>query len=196
MVLMLDAGHLPLEAHSTSERRVESRRGCFSGVSGPYRPKISPKHPKFSRRVVNAPTLTAFENARSANLSKICPDDCFLGFQSVGLELVANVSKFVGPKVIIGPSWTIFFAIPVPLTGTLKTNRRYKFEFRGVFECCKGSECFCNKKGESLKEVSKMYAFDTFLRLFDLLNTFGQCGLEGPERPSLTLLGGFGKLPP
>ena len=38
--------------------------------------------------------LTAFKTPRTPNLSKICPSDCFWGFQAGGQKFVKNLSKF------------------------------------------------------------------------------------------------------
>ena len=72
------------------------------------------------------PPLTAFKNAPTPNLSKMCPDNCFSGLQSRGLEIIENVCVHEPRK------WTIFrrvlsvsdtlLAISRPPNGALKNN--------------------------------------------------------------------------
>ena len=73
--------------------------------------------------------LTAFKNARTPSLSKICPDDCFSGFQSGGPKFVKNVSENWKTTIsgqifkISTISWQSFGL----LIGAPKNNRRDKF---------------------------------------------------------------------
>ena len=66
---------------------------------------------------------------RTPNLSKICPDDCFSGFQSGGPKFVKNLSKIWKTTISrqIFKFSTNFWQIWVPLIGTPKNNRRDKF---------------------------------------------------------------------
>ena len=88
---------------------------------------------------------------RTPNLSKICPDDCFSGFQSGGPKFVKNLSKN-WKTTISGQIFnfsTNFWQIWVPLIGTPKNNRRDKFwtnlGFGPFFECCKGKKGFARR---------------------------------------------------
>ena len=84
--------------------------------------------------------LTAFEK-------KICPDECFSGFQSGGPKFVKTWSKIWKqrfPDKFFNFSTNVWQML-VPLIGTPKNNRKDKFwtdlgvgEF---LECCMGPEC-------------------------------------------------------
>ena len=65
---------------------------------------------------------------RNPNLSKICPDDCFSGFQSVGVfQFFDKFLTNLGP-----PDWN-----PERQSSGQILD---KFGVRGVFECCKGKK--------------------------------------------------------
>ena len=73
-------------------------------------------------------------------LSKICPDDCFSGFQSGGPNFVKNLKrqfpdKFFKILTNLGPpDW-----IPEKQSSGQILD---KFRVQGTFECCKGPEGF------------------------------------------------------
>ena len=66
---------------------------------------------------------------RTPNLSKVCPDDCFSGFQSGGPKFVKNLSNN-WKLAISGQIFKFsanFWQIWVPLIRTPKNNQRDKF---------------------------------------------------------------------
>ena len=86
--------------------------------------------------------LTAFKNAQNPEfVQKICPGNCFGGFQSGGLKfekICQNLSENDRFS-----KFDKFFQISVPLTGTpqqLPGQILDKFGVLGVFEGCKGEK--------------------------------------------------------
>ena len=103
-------------------------------------------------RIANPfPPLQPSKTPETPNLSKICPSDCFGGFQSGGLKFgkICQNLKNGNFRTIFDK----FFQISVPLTGTPQNNRWDKFwtnlGFRAFFEGCKGEE------GSQLENPSK-----------------------------------------
>ena len=78
--------------------------------------------------LANPPPLTAFKNDPNPNLSKICPDDCFSGFQIRGDPHLSKISrKFKNDNFRKNFKFsTSFSQIWVPLIGTPENNRRDK----------------------------------------------------------------------
>ena len=81
---------------------------------------------------------------RTPNLSKICPDDCFSGFQSGDPKL----SK-ICPEIVVFWFFNKFLTNLGPSDWNptkKKTSGQIldKFGVRGVFECCKGTKGFAS----------------------------------------------------
>ena len=103
----LPGGHTGLLLSSTvrelpgkSPGNLRGKFGELPGKSGDFREARGSLTPsqrlaKFGSKVCEPfSPLQLPKTPRTPNLSKICPGDCFWGFQSGGLELVKNLSKF------------------------------------------------------------------------------------------------------
>ena len=69
--------------------------------------------------------LQPSKKRRTPNLSKICPSDCFWGFQSRGQEIEKKCQNLKNRN--FQTNFDNFFQIFDPLTGTPKNNRWDKF---------------------------------------------------------------------
>ena len=87
------------------------------------------------------PPLQPSKTPETPNLSKICPSDCFGGFQSGGLKFGKTCQKFE-KNGNFRTNFDKFFQISVPLTGTPQNNRWDKFwtnlGFRAFLKAVRG----------------------------------------------------------
>ena len=94
---------------------------CLFPLLQPPAPQIR-KHEKVAKHV----SPYSFQKTpRTPKLSKICPSDCFWGFQQGGQKFAKNLSKLKNGN--FQTNFDRFSQIFGPLTGTPKNNRWDKF---------------------------------------------------------------------
>ena len=86
--------------------------------------------------------LQPSKTPETPNLSKICPSDCFGGFQSGGLKFGKICRQNLSENYLFRTNFDKFFQISVPLTGTPQNNRWDKFwtnlGFRAFLKAVRG----------------------------------------------------------